>query len=305
MVFGHGLASNVMLVCVLAENEEHVVAQLDFSRNTFSQISSAQSENSDPTAGDLLKSQATDATSLHLNNNCATTLYLFVKPDPDTEDGCAVDRSNPQASPKHTSKEIKLRIATLNVMLYLKHPSEPEIHSNECDTKVKVVIDKHDERGPVQTVLSDEGSSHMRPSPDSSPSDPKLWGQVSRRKKDSRLRSVREGLRSGLYSAEPPAHAHRRATLSSAVSAGRAMVTRASYAYTCAHTPGERPYGLAPSALKPSPIAGTCAAHCRVHSGEKPYACSQCEKSYGHQGQLANTSAYAHRRATVHLWHLC
>ncbi len=195
-----------------AENEEHVVAQLDFSRNSFSQISSAQSENSDPTAGDLLKSQATDATSLHSNNNCATTLYLFVKPDPDTEDGCAVDRSNPQASPKHTSKEIKSEDSDSERHAIFKHPSEPEIHSNECDTKVKVVIDKHDEESSPDG-LSDEGLSHMRPSPDSSPSDPSFGGQVSRRKEDSRLRSVREGLRSGLYSAEPPAHAHRRATL--------------------------------------------------------------------------------------------
>ncbi len=91
----------VMRCLCFAEDEDHVVAQLDFSRNTFSQTSSAQSEFRDQTetAGDLqssrVKSQATDTTSLQLDKNCATTPYLFVKPDPDTEDGCAVDLSNP------------------------------------------------------------------------------------------------------------------------------------------------------------------------------------------------------------------
>ncbi len=85
------------------EDEDRVVAQLDFSRNAFSQTSSAQSEYSDPTAGDLLKSHATD----HLNKNCAKHCIYLWRPTQDPEDGCAVDRSNPQASPKHTSKEIK------------------------------------------------------------------------------------------------------------------------------------------------------------------------------------------------------
>ncbi len=156
-----------------AEDEDRVVAQLDFSRNAFSQTSSAQSEYSDPTAGDVLKSHATDTTSLHLNKNCAKTPYLFVKADPDPEDGCAVDRSNPQASPKHTSKEIKSEDSeeSSDCHAVFKRPSEPEISSNECDVKVKVVTDKHktvsnEESSP--DGLSDKGSSHTMLSPDSS-----------------------------------------------------------------------------------------------------------------------------------------
>ncbi|XP_016305123.1 uncharacterized protein LOC107660370 [Sinocyclocheilus anshuiensis] len=138
---------------VKTEDEDCVVAQLDFSRDTFSQTSSAQmSEYNDQTkmAGDLVcsrtKSQTTDVTPFQLNKDCATT-YLFVKADPDTEDGCAVDLSNPHASPKYTSKEIKIEDANENAdserHALFKRPLEPEINSNDCDVKVTVVSDKH------------------------------------------------------------------------------------------------------------------------------------------------------------------
>ncbi|XP_016106405.1 zinc finger protein 436 isoform X2 [Sinocyclocheilus grahami] len=268
------------------EDEDCVVAQLDFSRDTFSQTSSAQmSEYNDQTkmAGDLLcsrtKSQTTDVTPFQLNKDCATT-YLFVKADPDTEDGCAVDLSNPHASPKYTSKEIKIEDTNENFdserHTLFKRPLEPEINSNDCDVKVTVVSDKHlyhvdegecsrhaaleeevrespepdiifDESNPDR--LSDEGSSgllHMMASP---PNSQELrpnysYGQFNKSFKHEASLSV-----------------HLRSQSSEKT-----------------HICGQCGKGFDRADLLKN--------HQRTHTGERPFACNLCGKSYGHQGQL-------------------
>ncbi|KAF4112694.1 zinc finger protein 391 [Onychostoma macrolepis] len=316
---------------IKTEDEDHVVAQLDFSRNPFSQTLSAQtSEYSDQTetAGDSLssrvKSQATDATSLHLNKNCATRPYLFVKADPDTEDGCAVDLSNPHASPKHSSKEIKSEDSEENAdserHAAFKCPSEPEISSNECDVKVTVVTDQHltvsdEESSP--DGLSDEGFSgsfHTMLSPDSRPSD--SCGQCEVRSHAAEKTHVCGQCGKGFDRADLLRNHRRTHTGERPFACGQCgksyghqgqlrihlRTHTGERPYGCSvcgkrfnehnqlkvhlrtHT-GERPYACAVCA-KTFTNAGNLRSHSRVHSGEKPYACGQCGKSFSGAGDL-------------------
>ncbi|KTG04265.1 hypothetical protein cypCar_00025977 [Cyprinus carpio] len=234
-----------------AEDEDRVVSQLDFSRNTFSQTSSAQTSE----YSDQMKSHATAAAPLHLNRNCATTPYLFVKAEPDTEDGGAVDLSNPQPSPKHTSKEIKSEDCAV-----FKRPLEPEVSSKECDGKVTVVTDKHrsfsDEESSADG-LSDQGFSgsfHTMLSPDS-------CGQCDRVQSHAAVKTHVCGQCGKGFDRADLLRNHRRT-----------------------HT-GERPFACGQCG-KSYGHQGQLRTHLRTHTGERPYGCSVCGKRFNEHNQL-------------------
>uniref|UniRef100_A0A8C1B4Y4 C2H2-type domain-containing protein n=1 Tax=Cyprinus carpio carpio TaxID=630221 RepID=A0A8C1B4Y4_CYPCA len=243
--------------------------------------------------------------------NCATTPYLFVKAEPDTEDGGAVDLSNPQPSPKHTSKEIKSEDCAV-----FKRPLEPEVSSKECDGKVTVVTDKHrsfsDEESSADG-LSDQGFSgsfHTMLSPDS-------CGQCDRVQSHAAVKTHVCGQCGKGFDRADLLRNHRRTHTGERPFAcgqcgksyghqGQLRTHLRTHTgerpYGCSvcgkrfnehnqlkvhlrtHT-GERPYSCAVCA-KTFTNAGNLRSHGRVHSGEKPYACGQCGKSFSGAGDL-------------------
>ncbi|KAK2911444.1 hypothetical protein Q8A67_003577 [Cirrhinus molitorella] len=274
---------------IKTENEDSVEAQLDFLRDNLSQTSSAHlSDYNDQTkiAGDLLcsgtKSQTTDVTSLHANKDCATT-YLFVKADPDTGHGCVVDLSNPHASPKYTSKEIKIEDTEENFdsecHTIFKRPLEPEINSNDCDVKVTVVSDKH-----LYRVSESEGESKCsRDAATEESSSPETEIISDEESNPDGLSD--EGF-SGLFHMTPlPPNSQE---LRSNYSCGQCNKTFKHEASLNIH--------LRSHSSEKTHICGQCGKgfdradllknHQRTHTGERPFACNLCGKSYGHQGQL-------------------
>ncbi|KAK9973977.1 hypothetical protein ABG768_022090 [Culter alburnus] len=261
--------------------DDDCVFQLDFSRKNLSQdlFSFAHtSEYNDQTkiAGDLrsshVKPQTPDVKSNQLNKDCATTTDLFVKADPDTEDGCAVDLSNPHASPKYTDKEIKTENTEENCgserQNIFKRPLEPEINSNDCDVKVTVVSDRHlypagDEEdvreSPEVSLISDEesnpdglsdegfsGAFHVTESPPI-PLEPKPDYYCSQCNKS--------------FKHEASLNIHLK-----------------SHSSEKTHLCGQCGKGFDRADLLKN--------HQRTHTGERPFVCNLCGKSYGHQGQL-------------------
>ncbi|KAG1957732.1 zinc finger protein [Pimephales promelas] len=251
--------------------DEDCVFQLDFSRKDFSEdvfSSVHMSEYTDQTkiAGDSLssrmKSQAPDVKSPQINKNCATAAILCVKVDPETEDGCAVDLSNPHTSPEHTGQEIKMENTEENCdrRHVFTRPLEPEL--SDCDVKVTVVSDTHlypdgpESSEPELSLISDEESNPDGLSDEGFSGSFHVTESLPVPKPDLCCAQCNRS-----FKHEASLHIHLRSHT-------------AEKTHTCAQCG------------KGFDRADLLKNHQRTHTGERPFACELCGKSYGHQGQL-------------------
>ncbi|XP_056602203.1 zinc finger protein 436 [Triplophysa dalaica] len=254
---------------VKTENEEDVVAQL--TEDLFLSTRKSEPRYQTMITRDLQTNRS--QSPQELNKDRSTSTRVTLKPDPDAEDGRAVDLSMSHTSPKHAYKDIETEQGAEGCVDF-KCPREM---LDDYDSNVKVTIlsdemycDGEDDDHKADAHSQDEARDLYETEPRS----PDVFSE--------------EGF-SGIFQVTESPPKSQAFTLKSTYNCSQCNKSFKHEAslniHLRAHLSSEKPL-ICSFCGKGFDRADIFKNHLRTHTGERPFACDLCGKSYGHQSQL-------------------
>ncbi|XP_046906971.1 zinc finger protein 436-like isoform X1 [Hypomesus transpacificus] len=230
------------------------------------------------------------------------TVPAFIKSDPDAENSCAIDLSQP-LSPLNLAKPIKMEVSEVNYVdledhAPLQSASEPEDDSTDGDSIVRVTVvpgscvtteESEDEGGHFVKLETQEVGVER---------DGGDLPQESRKLLPLPPDQDRSTMTQENYFLEDRKQDH--SGISNSALPGWAEPPRGVFpcslcekTYSCKSSLGahQRSHGedkihRCSYCSKTFRRADLLRSHRRTHTGERPYSCNLCEKTYSHAGQL-------------------